>query len=277
MASEQASVEADHRGQRSPCRRASRRSTRRRPRQRRALRVKLSRFVELGDQIDDALWDVAQPVNEMVALLNEMHALGAAQPDHPSNSGSMARSASRAMLQEPAAALGSRLRVRATCAEPEEDIQGCGGRLARHDREQHRWQARRAKAAEGGMTRKLTNARRRSGDDAECRSGRALAIVSMRRRHAVATDVRAAVSPDDFSSSKIVKTNSCRSMTRSTNRRERHHRAAGPHGRVHRRVADRQPEPQPGRCRRLSSSTARTADRPLRICHQPSNKKGTSQ
>ncbi len=45
-----------------------------------ALRVKLSRFEEIGNQLDDALWDIATSVNEMVALLNEMHALGQVSP-----------------------------------------------------------------------------------------------------------------------------------------------------------------------------------------------------
>lgn len=45
-----------------------------------ALRIKLSRFNELGLIVDDAVWDVATSINEMVATLNEMHALGATSP-----------------------------------------------------------------------------------------------------------------------------------------------------------------------------------------------------
>jgi hypothetical protein len=44
------------------------------------LREKLARFVELGMQLDDAVWDIGSSVTEMVALVNAMHALGQAAP-----------------------------------------------------------------------------------------------------------------------------------------------------------------------------------------------------
>jgi uncharacterized phage infection (PIP) family protein YhgE len=39
------------------------------------LREKLATFKEIGGQIDDALWDAANGISEMIALLNSMHAL----------------------------------------------------------------------------------------------------------------------------------------------------------------------------------------------------------
>lgn len=45
-----------------------------------ALRGKLARFVELGLLVDDAIWDAATSINEMVKTLDEMHQLGAASP-----------------------------------------------------------------------------------------------------------------------------------------------------------------------------------------------------
>ena len=44
------------------------------------LRDKLCKFVEAGNNADDALWDAAASVKEMIGLLNEMHQLGQAAP-----------------------------------------------------------------------------------------------------------------------------------------------------------------------------------------------------
>jgi hypothetical protein len=44
------------------------------------LRAKLARFVELGLIVDDAVWDVATSIKEMVALLTDIHALGQPAP-----------------------------------------------------------------------------------------------------------------------------------------------------------------------------------------------------
>jgi hypothetical protein len=44
------------------------------------VREKLARFVELGGQVDDCLWDLAQSLNAMIPLLHEMHQLGQQAP-----------------------------------------------------------------------------------------------------------------------------------------------------------------------------------------------------
>jgi hypothetical protein len=44
------------------------------------LRDKLSKFVELGLQADDALWDLAQSMNAMITALHELHQAGQAAP-----------------------------------------------------------------------------------------------------------------------------------------------------------------------------------------------------
>jgi hypothetical protein len=45
-----------------------------------ALREKLAKFIELGGQVDDCLWDLAQSINAMIPLLHEMHQLGQESP-----------------------------------------------------------------------------------------------------------------------------------------------------------------------------------------------------
>jgi hypothetical protein len=47
-----------------------------------ALREKLVKLKEVGQQIDDAIWDIGSSVNEMKTLLDEIHSLGAANPTH---------------------------------------------------------------------------------------------------------------------------------------------------------------------------------------------------